>query len=39
MDPAGRLPALFERFYPHGFVGELTALFSLAWPTVCVNGI
>ena len=42
MDPAsetGRMRALFKRCYPYGFVGEVTAMFSLSWPMVCVNEI
>jgi len=33
----GRLRALSDGCYPYGFVGELKAIYSLAWPTVCVN--
>ena len=32
----GRLRALSDGCYPFGFVGELKAMYSLAWPTVCV---
>jgi len=33
----GRLSALADGCYPFGFVGELKAMYTLAWPTVCVD--
>ena len=33
----GRWHALADGCYPYGFVAELKAMFSLAWPTVCTN--